>query len=406
MLNRWFRLLLHSFLLFIATFVWLTTAAWPAAAQPSSRPLVVPNRVSRDVSLIDSTTLLEIARLPVSHSPHLAVVSANDQVAYVATERDPQSGTSSLIKIQLATRSVVAAQSYTTASIFVRLAITPDGERLLVVDRERATLYVLRTADLSLVYTRQLCQSCDGVLAPLYSAPQVAITPDSTTAHFSVPVDATLRSLDLATGTITATHPLVAPGSSTAFSSLVLFDIAPSIPIATHPFFGVKAVDVLSGWTLPLQLTPAGVTSAETVPLRLGADLLLIQGESTYDAQPDALRLYHVNSGGTLSYPTSEASYVPLFNPLRFEVWSVCRSIPALQQCDPVRIDATNLLAPSQSVTILGPAASTGGVPRFSADFGRYFYPMTALQQVLVIDTATKAPLTMVPVGQGPVGVY
>jgi len=377
-----------------------------SAAQVTSRPLVVPNRLSHDVSLIDPANWTELVRLPLGGAAALAAVSLDDEFAFIALERDTATGQSAIVKVHLPGHTIVQSQSYLTASQFVRLTLTPDGQTLFVVDRQQAMLFAIRASDLALLYTRALCPSCDGASAPLYAAPQLLVTLNSAVLYAAVPVEARILSLDVTTGAVLASYPLGPSGSSTAYNALTLFDIAPSIPLVTHPQLGVRATEMGSGWSLPLNIVPPGITSAETVPLRLGSELFLIQGESSYEPSPDALRLYHVNSGGMLAYPTSETSYLPLFNPLTFEVWSVCRSIPSLQQCDPVRINATNLLSAAPSLSILGPGASSSGVPRFSADYHYYLYPMATLGQVLVIDTISKTMLPPVTVGQLPIGVF
>ena len=379
----------------------------PLAAQPMvSSLLVVPNRLSQDVSLIDAQSLSELARIPLAVPPAHVAVSANRQFAYVASERIALSGASHLFKIDLVTRAIVAARTIATDSQFVRLALSPDGQTLIAIDRQRATVYRFDTGNLTLSFTRVLCASCDGVTQALYSAPSVVFTPDSQLLHAAIPVAGTLMTLNVGTGQTVSQHPLNPSGSSTAYSAIQLFDIAPSIPIITHPFTGLKAVETGSGWQLPLTFFPASLAAGETVAFRLGSELFLVQGEITYDAAPDLLRLYHVNSGGVLSYSSSEATFSPLVNASTLEVWSVCRTLPAAQACDPFRIDAINLVQPGLSQTIIGPGVATQGTPRFSLDYQRYLFPLANSSQVFVVDTGSKQPLAPIAVGQGPFGVY
>ncbi len=399
-------MLSRSFALWVFTLLTFVGFSAPGFAQVSARPLIVPNRLSQDVSFIDPISWTEILRLPLGGAPALAVVSSDDTFAFIALERNAITGRSSIVKIHLPSRTIVQTQSYLTSSQFVRLSITPDGETLFAVDRHQATLLAVRAADLGLRYAVSLCPTCNGSLAPLYASPQIVSTPDSAVLYAAVPVEAKIISLDVLSGAALSSHPLGLPGSSTAYSAISLFDVAPSIPIVTHPQLGLLATEMGSGWSLPLAIVPPGITSAETLALRLGVELFLIQGESSYESSPDVLRLYHVNSGGMLTYATAETSYLPIFNPLTFEVWSVCRSIPALQQCDPVRINATNLLSSAPALSIVGPGASSSGIPRFSADYHYYLYPMATLGQVLVIDTISKTSLPPIGVGQLPIGVF
>jgi hypothetical protein len=371
-----------------------------------ARPLVVPNIVSRDVSFISQTSWSELSRLPLGFIPLNVVVDETTGSAFIATDRDPVSGLSAVFKIDLTNRAITAQTTLGLLGRFTSIVVSPDGQTVLALDRHQARLYAFRGADLSLRFIRPLCQVCDGVTLPLFSAARLVVTPDSAHVHAVVPVENRVVTVHLASDTIVSSQPFLPAGASTPANGVALFDIAPAIPLIAHPATGIFALDAPSGWMFPVPLFGAGLAPSDVLAVRLGAELLVIGGELNYDSAPDSLELYHVNSGAVLSYPTSETSYAPLFNPRTLEVWSVCRSFPGISPCNPFRIDATNLVAPSQSVTIVGPTATSSGTPRFSTDYGTYLHPVPSLNAVFGVDVPTKQIRPLIPVGTSPSGVF
>ncbi|MGE0878878.1 MAG: beta-propeller fold lactonase family protein [Acidimicrobiia bacterium] len=153
------------------------------AVSPDGRTLLVTNWCSYDLSIIDTTTMTELKRIPMGRYPRGIVVAPDSSVAYVAvmgaasivevdlstyaisTMRsvgaDPRhvvlspdgaslyatlNGAGQVIKIDVAQKKVVTRRS--TGSEPRSMVMAPDGRSLYVVNYESNTMSKLATDDL------------------------------------------------------------------------------------------------------------------------------------------------------------------------------------------------------------------------------------------------------------------
>ncbi len=167
----------------------------------------VANLVDNTVSVIDISTNLVVATVPVGNSPQAIAVTPNGQFAYVTNN-----GTNTVSVIDASTNMVVA--TITVESSPTGIAITPNGQFAYV-------------ASFSLNRVSVIDISTNTVIGPPISvggAPEgIAITPNGQFVYVTNSADNTVSVIDTSSNTVVDTIPVEAAPSSISITPNGLF---------------------------------------------------------------------------------------------------------------------------------------------------------------------------------------
>lgn len=383
-----------------AALVVLSTLLLPAAAPAqgtSFHYVVVPNRDSNDVSIIDTDTQTEVARVPTGPDPAYAAASPDGQFAYVG---ESGFGTAPIVidRINLTTLAVEDTLSIPDSSFLAELEVSPDGRWLVVAEAFMGTTYVIDAANWTVTATLVLCPICDGQVNAIQSEPNVVFSADSSIVYAATQVNELLTRIDLASGTILDTRPAQhtfggpygdierAPGEQ-----IVLSDANSS--------GSVRVFDIPGGTFHDLSLRQANIPDIALVPS--GTSTLVASGSILTGGDRDFLSVEDVQGGHERTISSSEILRYLRYNPLNDEVWTVCMGAGT---CSPFGVEVFDMSKLKRTDTIPGVSGANaiGRQPAFSPDDRFFYQPMGLLDAVLVIDTATKQVVTQIPVGTNP----
>lgn len=369
-----------------------------AQAQTSFHLAVVPNLDSANVSVLDTTTNTEVARIAVGPRPFYAAMSPDGKFAYVGEDG---SGKPHIVidKINLNTLKKVASLTLNENSYLVELKISPDGHWLVAGEIQKGKIYVIDTTTFTLAYTKILCSICDGSSQPLYSAPVVTFSADSATLYAATDVNQVLQSIDLASGTVVGSQAAQPGGTFTDIRRGAGEEVYLTVPFGMGT---VRAFDIPANTATDLSIPQDEIAGTALVPIN--GTTLLAAGSIEYDPNPDHLSVYDLTTGTTTNIPSSEALDFLRYNPVTKELWGTCDGTVGF--CVGFKIDVFNMNTLVKKTTLNGVSANvTGRLPAFSSD-GKFYYQPLDVNTVLVINATTHAIVKQITVGSNPRGVY
>lgn len=360
---------------------------------------VVPNLSSNDVSVIDTDTHTEVARIPVGPRPLYATASPDGQFAYIG--EDGWGAPSIRIdRINLSTLVVEDVLTIGGTNHLVELEVSPDGQWLVAGEIYKGTTYIIDTANWVVTATIVLCPICDGQSQALFSTPNFAFSADSSTLYATTQVNDLLTVVDLATGAVVDTRPAQSSFGS-AYNDI---ESAPGEQVVlSHPDSGgtVRVFDIPGGTQGNLSLQQDSITDFALLPSANGT--VVATGSILYGgSDPDFLSLKPLSGGPEVKIPSSESLRYLRYNSLRNELWATC--VGAAGYCAPFQIDVFDLGTSTRTHSLPGVSggATLTRYPAFTPDQRFYYQPMGVHDTVLVIDTATKQVVTQIPVGSNP----
>lgn len=385
--------------------VWagLTLLLFAASVQAQTFNLaVVPNLDSANVSVLNTSTNVEVARIPTGPRPFYAAMSPDGQFAYVGEDGwgTPRMAVN---RINLNTLAVEARLTFNESSYMVELEISPDGRWLAVGEIQKATTFIVDLQNWTVAHTVVLCPICNGQTAALFSAPNFSFSADSRTLYAATSVNDLLTVVDLATGTVVETRP-----AQNSFGSAYT-DIetgANENVFVAHPDSSgtVRRFDIPGVSDSNVALSQPSISDFALIS-RPGTTLLAA-GAIVYDPNPDHLSVLDLGTSILQQIPSSESLRYLRYNPVRNELWATC--VGAFGYCAPFVIDVFDLNTFTRRATIPGIAGSSilSRHPALSADSRFYYQPLGSLNKILVINAATLAVVKQIPVGTNPRRVY
>lgn len=361
----------------------------PAAAGGDGFDLVVTNNLfSDDVSVLSVSSGTEVARIPVGTRPNQVAMSGDGQYAYVGLDSNG-SAPLEVKKIDLGTLAVVDSASIPSQSHMSELEVSPDGKWLVVAEYAQATVHLVDTATMGVVWTQVLCVECDGFGGPLFAGVTSHFTGDSQHLYVGVRQRQEFNVLHVPTGTLRGVLEGQAGGSA-AYADLALlpgFDERPFLPGSS---INVRVYNVPNGTFHDL---PVGNSLAD---LEMAPEVLMVGASSiVLDGAPDFVQVIDLQAASIMSIPTAAETFRNLrYSALTNEFW-----------CKDGGYSVVDLTAGNG---VLFPAGATffGTRADLTADGATYCFPETAEDQVLLVDVATRTPLGEVNVGTNPRGVY
>ncbi|HYH47080.1 MAG TPA: hypothetical protein VEG34_15470 [Thermoanaerobaculia bacterium] len=364
----------------------------PALAQTTPRYAVTPNLDSNNVSILDTVTHTEVARVRVGTRPWEVAMSPDGRFAYVGED-----GTSIAInEINLSTRRRTRRVVLPTQNFITELEVSPDGRWLATADIYHGRVHLVDAATFAPRWMIELCQPC----SQQFSVVQVHFSNNSQLLYVAVPVAQKLVVIDIVAGTVVKTIPV--PLSTGPVTDIRIVDGDDSrVYVVRSGGSSVYEVDVVNGIVQALPLQQGTVDDLEPLPnSRLATSCLAYGGTAV-----DALEVLDVSSQtSTLATPASESLRGLAYNPSRNEVWGICHGFAGF--CVPYNIDVFDATTLTRQAVLTGPDAIWAGVAGgFTPSGGFYYQPLTN-NRVLVINTATRAIVTQIQVGQNPRGVY
>lgn len=383
-----------------AVLLLLSALLLPAAALAQGTSfhfVVVPNRGSADVSVIDTDTQTEVARIPVGPDPSHAAASPDGQFAYVG---ESGFGAAPIVidRINLATLAVEDTLSIPASSFLAELEVSPDGSWLVVAEAHMGTTYIVDAANWTVTATLVLCPICDGQVNASQSIPNVVFSADSSIAYAATNVNEVLSRIDLASGTVLDTRP----AQTTFGGPYGDIERAPGERIVLSDASSdgsVRVFDIPAGTSQDLALRQGNVPDIALVPS--GSSTLLASGCIVSGPDRDFLSVKDLQGGGERTISSSELLRYLRYNPSRNEVWATCMGAGA---CSPFGVEVFDMAKLKRTATVPGVSGANalGRQPAFSPDGAFFYQPMGNLDAVLVIDTATQQAVAQIPVGTNP----
>lgn len=375
----------------------------PASAQISPFPFdraVTPNLNSANVSVLNTNTHTEIARIAVGPRPHKVAMSPNGRFAYVGEDGF---GAPQIVINEINLLTPALTRTVTLASALahlIELEVSPNGKWLAAVDIQYAKLFLIDTSTFTIASTIQLCQTCTNPGQAIYSPAQVVFTSNSALLYAAVPSQDVVQVVDPAAGVILSTIPLVGyPG--------VYADIRLKAGDDVHAHVmrsggsSLRVVDTVAGTVVNLPLIQGSTNDIEFIP---GTNLLATSS-IVYDPNADFLEVLDVTTGLSTLVPSVESVRGITYNPATKELWAICNGF--VGYCVPYEIDIFNASTLTHTATITGLPSFTfvGLFPSFTQSNKHFYHPL-GNNTVLVVDVATRAVVTQIPVGSNPRGVY
>lgn len=372
-----------------------------AQAQTSFNLAVVTNLNSSNVSVINTTTNVEVARIATGPRPFFGAMSPDGQFAYIGEDGfgNPRMR---INRINLSTLVVEARLTLNGPSYMVDLEISPDGRWLVAGEIEQATIYIVDAQTWTVAHKLVLCPTCNGQTTALYSAPSFSFSADSRTLYSATNGNNLFHVVDLATGTVVETRP-----AQNSFGSPYpdLETGANENVFVAHPDSTgtVRRFDVPGGGSSDLALGQPDIGDIALIS-RAGTNLIAA-GSIVYDPNPDHLSVLDLGTSVLRQIPSSESLRNLRYNPVRNELWATC--VGAVGYCVPYVIDVFDLSTFTRRGTIQGPGSASilSRAPALSADFKYYYQPLDT-NRVLVINAATLQIVKQITVGSNPRGVF
>jgi YVTN family beta-propeller protein len=370
--------------------------AGPAAAQIGTRPYlaVTPNLFSNDVSILDTRTHVEVARVPVGPRPHKVAMAPSGRFAYVGEDGF---GPPPIVldEIDLVTRTLTRTLTLpNTQAHLTELEVSPTGKWLAAVDIYHARVHLVNASAFTAQPLIELCVGCP----QQQSAAQVHFSNDGALLYVAVPVTQVLAVIDVNANALLKTIPLPI-GTAPATDMRIVNGDDSRVYVARSGGSIVYEVDVVNDIVqqLPLQ---QGIHDLEPLP----GSTRLATSSMSLDGAPDFLEVLDVSTQTSTFSPSSEALRALTYNPAKQELWATCHG--AFGYCVPYRIDVFDAATLTQQAVLTGPSSIFVGVPAAFTPSGKHYYQPLANDTVLVIDTTTRAVVTQIVVGDNPRGVY
>lgn len=367
----------------------------PIAAQTGRFHLaVVPNLSSADLSVIDTRSNRETARVPIGERPWRVAMSPDGRFAWVTS--GPVGRADRISAVDLNSLQVVNSIVLTPAPGLYELEVSPDGRTLAAGGVNRGDMILLDAATLTILRRVALCGGCGTNLA-LISTPTFTFSSDARYLYAAVPAENSLVTYDLTTlGEVARTPGLLPYPDSTEFPDIRAFAGAPHWIVSSKHGVQVSA----SFGTVNVPIEVRSFYPHDLLPIEIGGELFVMYGSFAYPASGrNVVRLRHLNTGAVLELPSSASPRHLRFDPTRLQVWSVCPSLVAA--CSPSRIDVFDLLT-QQTTTISGLVQTRAGTGELSQDY-RFYYQVWADQDLVhVVDVATRTTVTAIVVGDNP----
>ncbi len=372
--------------------------AGPALAQVGARPFlaVTPNLFSNDVSILDTRNHTEVARVAVGPRPHKVAMSPDGRFAYVGEDGF---GPPPIVlnEIDLATRTLARTLTLpNTQGHLTELEVSPTGKRLAAVDIFHARVHIVDASSFTAQPLIELCVGCP----QQQSAAQVHFSNDGALLYVAVPVTQVLAVIDVAANAVLKTIPL--PISTAPVTDIRIVGGDDSrVYVVRSGGSTIYEVDVVNDIVQQFPLQQGTVHDLEPIPgtTRLATSCIAYGGDA------DFLEVFDVSSQtSTLATPASESLRALTYLRGRNELWATCNG--AFGFCVPYTIDIYDAATLALLAVITGPSSVFVGVTAAFTPSGAFYYQPLTTDRVLVINTATRAVVTQIVVGDNPRGVY
>ncbi|HYH47082.1 MAG TPA: hypothetical protein VEG34_15480, partial [Thermoanaerobaculia bacterium] len=178
--------------------------AGPALGQLRPFLAVTPNLFSNDVSIIDTRTHVEVARVPVGPRPHEVAMAPSGRFAYVGEDGF---GPPPIVlnEIDLVTRTLTRTLTLpNTQAHLTELEVSPTGKWLAAVDIFHARVHLVDASAFTAQPLIELCLGCP----QQQSAAQVHFSNDGALLYVAVPVTQVLAVIDVNANAVLKTIPL------------------------------------------------------------------------------------------------------------------------------------------------------------------------------------------------------
>jgi len=350
------------------------------------------NHGSNDVSVLDTRAHIEIARVPVPARPVRVLSPPSGDSVFVCGQGKPLY----VSRLNLDSLAVDATifLSPDPFSAIKDAEISPDGRWIAVVDGMRATLTIIDTREFVVASTRSLCPPCDGFQGGSAPALRIHFTKDGSHAWVlgdHGPFDyrvkgrqSELTLLEIPSGALVRRIP-VPPTNGGELK--VLGD---SNRIAFVNFLGPRPPRFYDGLTGDFtSLEPLkGHWSAQDV--EYVEDLrLLCFSEALQDPSADYLHVLHLEDQSVTLIRSPESVRHLSYNPTTGELWA--RS--------PGGVATFDLVEMRRRQDISLPQGAQLGDLSFTPDGRFLYYP--AVDEIVVVETSSRAIVNTIPVGVG-----
>ena len=172
----------------------------PALAQTTFRYAVTQNLDSNNVSILDTVTHTEVARVKTGQRPWDVAMSPDGRFAYVGED-----GASIAInEINLQTRKRTRRVVLPTEVFITELEVSPDGRWLATADIYHGRVHLVDAVTFTPRWMIELCQPC----SQEFSVVQVHFSNDSQLLYVAVPVVQKLVVIDVVAGTVVKSIPV------------------------------------------------------------------------------------------------------------------------------------------------------------------------------------------------------
>ena len=162
------------------------------------------------VSVVDSGTGSEVARIPTGDIPHSIVITPDDALLFVANTGNPSQSARTLTVIETATHRTLADIDVGFGPL--DLAVDGNGTRIFVTNSDSRSLSIVEVASMREIKRINLTTVVDGPFG-------VAVQSDGETVYVTDIDGDQVLVIDTASGSVTATIPVVASPRSLALST-------------------------------------------------------------------------------------------------------------------------------------------------------------------------------------------
>ena len=283
------------------------------AFAPDGKHAYVANLSVNTVSVIDTTTKMVVATIPVGNEPDGVAVTPDGNHVYVVNSSDAGGGDTVSV-IDTASNTVVAP--IPVGNVPNGLVITPDGKHVYVANLFSNTVSVIRTATNTVVDT-----------LPVGNLPVgIAITPDG--KHAYVITNDVLNNfwvIDTTTRTVVA----MVPGGGTALAAVAVTPDGKYAYVVDQPAGPPGFVSVLRTDTNTVVATvPVGRTPSIVgiVPPPPGVPFLAFSA-TALDIDFGGSPIFNLHSQFTLS--STAPAINPVTQPVSFQVGTYSTTIPS-----------------------------------------------------------------------------
>lgn len=347
--------------------------AGPALGQLRPFLAVTPNLFSNDVSIIDTRTHVEVARVPVGPRPHKVAMAPSGRFAYVGEDGF---GPPPIVlnEIDLVTRTLTRTLTLpNTQAHLTELEVSPTGKWLAAVDIFHARVHLVNASAFTAQPLIELCLGCP----QQQSAAQVHFSNDGALLYVAVPVTQVLAVIDVNANAVLKTIPLPIGTAPVTDIRIVNGDDS-RVYVVRSGGSTIYEVDVVNDIVQAFPLQQGTVHDLEPLPgtTKLATSCLV------YDGVPDFLETFDVSSQTSTLSPSSESLRALTYNPAKQELWATC--LGAFGFCVPYRIDVFDAATLTQQAVLTGPSSIFAGVTAAFTPSGRHYYQPLANDRIEV----------------------